>query len=104
MRELQLWEDEGGLDLAFGDITRLAAECRFGDCRHEHEDGCAVLEAIASGELEEKRLLNYRKTQRELKYQSSKEVKQKRKTAAAVTKSAGPRTRNSNWRHELDEY
>ncbi len=104
MRELQLWEDEGGLDLAFGDITRLAAECRFGDCRHEHEDGCAVLEAVASGELEEKRLLNYRKTQRELKYQSSKEVKQKRKTAAAVTKSAGPRSRNSNWRHELEEY
>nr|WP_233476071.1 ribosome small subunit-dependent GTPase A [Paenibacillus sonchi] len=103
MRELQLWEDEGGLDLAFGDITRLAAECRFGDCRHEHEEGCAVLEAVASGELEEKRLLNYRKTQRELQYQSSKEVKQKRKTAAA-TKSAGSRTRNSNWRHELDEY
>ncbi|KWX87893.1 GTPase RsgA, partial [Paenibacillus riograndensis] len=103
MRELQLWEDEGGLDLAFGDITRLAAECRFGDCRHEHEEGCAVLEAVASGELEEKRLLNYRKTQRELQYQSSKEVKQKRKTAAA-TKSAASRSRNSNWRHELDEY
>ncbi|MBW4080374.1 ribosome small subunit-dependent GTPase A [Paenibacillus sp. S150] len=104
MRELQLWEDGGGLDLAFGDISRLAAECRFSDCRHGHEEGCAVLEAVASGALEEKRLVNYRKTQRELQYQSSKEVKQKRKTAAASTKAATARTRNSGWRRELDEY
>ncbi|OKP88339.1 ribosome small subunit-dependent GTPase [Paenibacillus helianthi] len=103
MRELQLWEDEGGLDLAFSDISVLAAECRFSDCRHEQEEGCAVLEAVASGELDEKRLWNYRKTQRELQYQSSKEVKHKRKTAAAATKAGSSRTRNSSWRRELDD-
>ncbi|CAH1192733.1 Small ribosomal subunit biogenesis GTPase RsgA [Paenibacillus auburnensis] len=103
MRELQLWEDDGGLDLAFGDISSLAAECRFSDCKHEREEGCAVLEAVASGVLEEKRLLNYRKTQKELRYQNSKEVKQKRKTAAAAVKAA-PRTRNSGWQRVLDEY
>ncbi|WP_054940918.1 ribosome small subunit-dependent GTPase A [Paenibacillus ihuae] len=103
MRELQLWEDDGGLDLAFGDISSLAAECRFSDCKHEREEGCAVLEAVATGVLEEKRLLNYRKTQKELRYQNSKEVKQKRKTTAAAVKAA-PRTRNSGWQRVLDEY
>ncbi|MNY49411.1 putative ribosome biogenesis GTPase RsgA [compost metagenome] len=103
MRELQLWEDDGGLDLAFGDISSLAADCRFSDCKHEREEGCAVLEAVASGVLEEKRLVNYRKTQKELRYQNSKEVKQKRKTAAAAVKAA-PRTRNSGWQQVLDEY
>ena len=103
MRELQLWEDDGGLDLAFGDISALAADCRYSDCSHEREEGCAVLEAVASGALEEKRLLNYRKTQKELRYQNSKEVKQKRKTAAAAVKVT-PRTRNSGWQRVLDEY
>lgn len=104
MRELQLWEDEGGLDLAFGDISGLAADCRFGNCRHEREEGCAVLEAVAAGVLEEKRLLNYRKTQKELVYQNSKEVKQKRKTAAAATKPGSPRLKGSSWLRELEEY
>lgn len=52
MRELQLWEDDGGLDLAFGEISTLAAECRFSDCTHKREEGCAVLEAAASGVLD----------------------------------------------------
>lgn len=104
MRELQLWEDEGGLDLAFGDISSLAAECRYSDCSHEREEGCAVLQAVTDGLLEEKRLLNYRKTQRELLYQSSKEVKQKRKSAAAAVKTGPSRSRNSGWRKEIEEY
>lgn len=104
MRELQLWEDEGGLDLAFGDISSLAAECRFSNCRHEREEGCAVLEAVTAGVLEEKRLQNYRKTQKELLYQNSKEVKQKRKTASAAVKASPPRSRDSSWRRELEEY
>lgn len=104
MRELQLWEDDGGLDLAFGDISSLALECRFSDCSHVREEGCAVLEAVASGQLEEKRLMNYRKTQKELVYQNSKEVKQKRKTAAAAVKSGPPRMKGSSWRRELEEY
>lgn len=103
MRELQLWEDEGGLDLAFSDISSLAAACRFSNCRHEREEGCAVLEAVHNGELEEKRLLNYRKTQRELLYQSTKEVKLKRKTTAS-SKVHSTRTRGYGWRKELDEY
>ncbi|WNS44947.1 ribosome small subunit-dependent GTPase A [Paenibacillus sp. MMS20-IR301] len=104
MRELQLWEDDGGLDLAFGDISGFAGECRFSDCSHTREEGCAVLAAVENGLLEEKRLLNYRKTQKELKYQNSKETKQKRKTLAAAAKSTAPRAKGNSWQRVLDEY
>jgi len=103
MRELQLWSGEGGLDLAFGDVTLLAADCRYSDCRHEHEEGCAVLEAVRSGELEEKRLLNYRKTQKELQYQSVKEGKAKRKMESVQSKLNTSRPGRNGWRKELEE-
>lgn len=105
MRELQLWSDEGGLELAFGDVTKWAVDCRYNDCRHEREEGCAVLEAVRTGDLEEKRLLNYRKTQRELLYQSVKESKAKRKRVASPsTKSQAGRTHKKSWIKELEEY
>jgi len=66
MRELQLWETEGGLEGAFADITALAATCRFADCAHRHEPGCAVLAALEHGKLAPERLESYRKLQREL--------------------------------------
>ncbi|WP_342561318.1 ribosome small subunit-dependent GTPase A [Paenibacillus sp. FSL R7-0345] len=104
MRELQLWEDEGGLDLAFGDISSLAAECRYSDCSHEREEGCAVLAAVSSGQLEEKRLTNYRKTQKELRFQNSKEQRHKRKAAASTGKTSAPRPRKTSWQQQLEEY
>jgi ribosome biogenesis GTPase / thiamine phosphate phosphatase len=66
LRELQLWESSEGLDEAFEDVADLAAECRFADCGHESEPGCAVREAISSGSLPEERLESYRKLPREL--------------------------------------
>jgi ribosome biogenesis GTPase len=66
MRELQLWESAEGIDEAFDDVTSLAARCRFSDCAHRTEPGCAVLEGIAAGALEAGRLESYRKLQREL--------------------------------------
>ncbi len=68
MRELQLWADESSLDAAFADVDALAAECRFSDCRHEHEPGCAVVAAVASGDLPPERLASYHKLQRELRH------------------------------------
>ena len=64
MRELQLANDEG-LDALFGDIEALAARCRFSDCRHDTEPGCAVKAAVESGELAADRLEHYRQLQRE---------------------------------------
>jgi ribosome biogenesis GTPase len=64
MRELQLLDEEG-LDRVFDDIEVLAAGCRFRDCQHQHEPGCAVKEAERTGELSSERLEHYRQLQRE---------------------------------------
>jgi ribosome biogenesis GTPase len=66
MRELALWDADEGLDLAFEDIATLATECKFRDCAHETEPGCAVKAAIESGDLAPERLASYRKQLREL--------------------------------------
>lgn len=66
MRELGLWDAEEGVAAAFGDIEVLAAACRFGDCSHRSEPGCAVRAALQSGELNEGRWKSYGKLQREL--------------------------------------
>lgn len=61
IRELQLHEQEEGLHQTFDDIMDLAAKCRFTDCRHEGEPGCAVREAVDRGELAPERFANYGK-------------------------------------------
>jgi ribosome biogenesis GTPase len=60
LRELGMWVDEEGIDAAFTDVTDLAVQCRFNDCAHLTEPGCAVLAAIAAGELAADRLESYR--------------------------------------------
>jgi ribosome biogenesis GTPase len=66
LREVQLWEADQGIESAFPDVEELAEACRFGDCRHQGEPGCAVEGAVAGGELAPARLESYRKLQREL--------------------------------------
>ena len=66
MREVHLWLGEGSLSDAFDDIAELAASCRFSDCRHETEPGCAVLAALESGELSRERWESYRALEREV--------------------------------------
>ncbi|HEY2542528.1 MAG TPA: ribosome small subunit-dependent GTPase A [Gaiellaceae bacterium] len=68
LRELQLWD--GGAEavgLAFSDIEALSAQCRFTDCRHSSEPGCAVQAALQSGELSAERHRSWLKLQRELR-------------------------------------
>ena len=66
MRELQLWADQDSLDSAFAEIAGLAAQCRFRDCSHVVEEGCAVQAAIEAGELEAARWESYRKLRAEI--------------------------------------
>ncbi|MGD9153794.1 MAG: ribosome small subunit-dependent GTPase A [Gammaproteobacteria bacterium] len=73
MRELQLWVDEKGLDSSFSDIEALAENCRFTDCSHNQEPGCAVQEAIAQNRLDIERFHNYQKLQKEVRYLSKKQ-------------------------------
>jgi len=69
MRELQLWETGDALSGAFADIDELSAGCRFRDCRHDHEPGCAVRAAAEAGELTPERLESYRKLRDEQDFQ-----------------------------------
>ncbi len=66
MRELGLWDNEAGVAAAFGDIEALAAQCRFGDCAHRTEPGCAVRTALEDGSLDPDRWKSFGKLQREL--------------------------------------
>jgi ribosome biogenesis GTPase len=66
MRELGLWDADEGVESAFADIAEIAAECRFADCRHDREPGCAVRRAIAEGRIDARRLRSYRKLSTEL--------------------------------------
>ena len=65
LRAQQLWTANTGLEETFGDIQALAADCKFRDCQHQGEPGCAVQAAIAAGELTTARLHSYQKLQRE---------------------------------------
>ena len=67
MRELQLWDAQEGFGTAFTDVESLFEHCRFRDCSHEKEPGCAVKRALADGSLDEDRYRSYQKLQRELR-------------------------------------
>lgn len=70
MRELGLWGEEEGLGQAFADVLALATDCRFSDCAHRREPGCAVRGAVERGELAPERLESFEKLQREQAYQA----------------------------------
>jgi ribosome biogenesis GTPase len=82
MRELQPWVEETAVAETFDDIAQLAAECRFSDCAHASEPGCAVLAAVESGALERDRLEHYRHLSREIAFEERK----RDKAAAAAEK------------------
>ena len=72
LREVASIESADGLEKTFSDIEELSARCRFHDCTHQHEPGCAVLEARRTGELSERRYGNYQKLVREQAFLKSK--------------------------------
>ncbi|MBK9001174.1 MAG: ribosome small subunit-dependent GTPase A [Myxococcales bacterium] len=72
MRELGLSGEDVDVDLGFDEIAALGSECRFRDCRHAGEPGCAVIAAIARGELDERRLRSRQKLERELEHAHEK--------------------------------
>jgi len=66
MRELQLWGQDDSLENSFTDIEELAQDCKFSDCKHELEPGCAVIAAVEAGALPEDRFNNFKKLRDEL--------------------------------------
>ncbi|MFC9994659.1 ribosome small subunit-dependent GTPase A [Nocardia sp. NPDC127526] len=72
LRSVGLWDAAEGLGRTFSDVESLAAECRFADCAHSTEPGCAVRAAIESGELPQRRLDSYRKLSRENEWMAAR--------------------------------
>jgi ribosome biogenesis GTPase / thiamine phosphate phosphatase len=73
MRELQLWSDDESLQMTFDEIETLARNCRYRDCSHQGEPGCAVSEAVNAGTLSAERLSSLHKLQRELAWLDRRE-------------------------------
>jgi len=87
MREIQLWSDDDGLSRAFDDIESLARHCRFHDCAHTTEPGCAIAAALESGELDASRFNNYLKLQKEIAHLARRQdIKTRRSTERARDK------------------
>jgi ribosome biogenesis GTPase len=96
IRELQLWDGDG-IDEAFSEIDELAGACRFNDCTHASEPGCAVTAALASGELPRERYESWRKLQRELRAiairHDARLRRDERRKWQLITREARSRTR-----------
>lgn len=84
VRGLGLWDAEEGIGAAFSDVEELAASCRFRDCKHEAEPGCAVRAAVEAGELSEIRLASYRQL-----IQETDEIKRRREEAERIRNRTG---------------
>jgi ribosome biogenesis GTPase len=98
MRELQLWDTGTALGDAFAEIDARAAGCRFRDCRHRSEPGCAVRAAVEAGQIPPARLESYHKLQQELAFQARQQdqraqLEQKRKWKV-LTKAASKHIRD----------
>jgi ribosome biogenesis GTPase len=96
LRELQLWAGEEGHERAFADIAEIAARCRFTDCGHQGEPGCAVERAVEEGTLPAGRLDSYRKLEAELShletrtdYRARAEERKRWRTIARPTRQLG---------------
>jgi ribosome biogenesis GTPase len=105
LRGVGLWDAGTGVGQVFSEIEELAERCRFHDCAHEAEPGCAVLAAIDSGELPERRLESYRKLLRENQRIVAKtdarlraEIRKDWKRKGAIGKAAMEAKRGAHWR------
>ncbi|MEO0397489.1 MAG: ribosome small subunit-dependent GTPase A [Cyanobacteria bacterium P01_A01_bin.137] len=99
MRELQLWLAEDSMDETFTDIETLAQQCRFRDCQHRSEPGCAIQTALATGELSAKRLGSYQKLQKEQAYLHRRQDQQAQHNTKARWKAITKTMRQQqNWK------
>ena len=102
MRELQLWADDDTLDRTFPEVAALAAACRFRDCSHEAEPGCAVRAAIEALTLDPARFAAWRKLQRELAYLAARQDPRARaeliKRWKSVTQQMKTHPKAERWR------
>lgn len=92
LRGVGLWEADLGVDLAFPDVFGLAEDCKFADCSHDHEPGCAVQAAVAAGELDAGRVAHYRDLVAEILAVDERRVVQERAKGERGRQSRGQQT------------
>jgi ribosome biogenesis GTPase len=97
MRELQLWADESALEETFSDVAALAEQCRFTDCAHGSEPGCAVRAALSDGTLPQIRWESYRKLQRELRVLAVRQDARLRSEARKERRRFARSRRRAKW-------
>jgi len=97
MREIQMWTDEQTLREAFADIEELARNCKFHDCKHQSDKGCAIREAVENGSLDIERYEGYLKLEDEVK-----ELLRRRKKRKMITERWGKRTNRVKARNLAD--
>ena len=95
VRELGLWLDSEAVAAAFPEIEEAAQRCRFGDCRHESEPGCAVIEDVESGLLDPKRLASFHRLRREAENLDLRRDTTRRSEARARDRSFGKMIRQA---------
>lgn len=98
LREIQIWAEESNLDEAFDDIKALAINCKYKDCSHTNEPGCAVRYAMETGGLDDKRFQSYVKLKKEVRYlmtrKAQKKYNEKEKTGKKISK----------WSKQIDKF
>lgn len=99
MREIQLWDVDEGIDRTFSDITELATRCRYSDCIHDSEPGCAVKEAVEQGALDVARLESFRKLLAEAAYHQRRTDARLRQEEVARIKTIQKSLRD-HWKHK----
>ncbi|HRE40209.1 MAG TPA: ribosome small subunit-dependent GTPase A [Ignavibacteria bacterium] len=75
MRTVLMWSGSEGIESAFDDIESLSMQCKFSNCTHTNEPGCAIISALNNGSITKERLKSYRKLQNEIKYNETKQDK-----------------------------
>ncbi len=98
MRELALWDADEGVRATFADIEQVAAHCRFGDCAHENEPGCAIREAVESGALDADRVESWKKLRDELA-----DVERRRAARGTLDEKRSQRALSRSIRTRLNE-
>ena len=96
MREIGLWNAESGLDEAFADVEEYLGKCKFNDCTHNSEPGCAIKSAIADGNLSQQRWDNYLNLKNEVTYSNDKfkYLKQKQEWHKSIAKFSRQQKKN----------
>lgn len=103
MREIQMWTDEATLRESFADLDELTCLCRYSDCRHGKEPGCALLAAVDSGELNSDRYLHYLRLEEEIAELSRRQKKRQMNLERATKRNRKVKARNYNDRIELEK-